>query len=71
MNQNKLQEAESLLKSAANINPGSNLYLLTQAKLCRKNGNVKEAIKLIKKAVDNDPFLLSTYKELIGTTLGI
>ena len=69
--QNKLQEAESLLTSAAKINPNSNIYLLTRAKLCRKTGNPKEAITLIKKAVENDPLLLSTHRALIEATLGI
>ncbi len=71
INQNKLQEAEKLLELASKINPNSNMYLLTRAQLCRKTGNVKQAIVLIKKAIDNDPFLLSTHQALISTTLGL
>lgn len=69
--QGKGVEAKMLLETANKLRPNSNMYLLTSAKLSAKLGDYTEAKALIKKAIENDPFLLSTYRELIGVTIGI
>jgi tetratricopeptide (TPR) repeat protein len=63
IDQKKLPEAEDLLNRASAINPNSIKVLVTQAKLEQAKGNQAKAQVLIKKAIDQDPFLSNLYVE--------
>ena len=63
IDQKKLSEAEDLLNRASAINPNSIKVLVTQAKLEKAKGNQEKAVALIKRAIDQDPFLSNLYLE--------
>jgi tetratricopeptide (TPR) repeat protein len=63
IDQRKFPEAEDLINRASAINPNSIKVLVTHAKLEKAKGNQDKAIALIKKAINQDPFLGNLYLE--------
>ncbi len=62
-------EAETLLKKAAQMNSKSLKVLETEARLENAKGNIKRALELSSEAINQDPFLTSSYIDYLRNAI--